>query len=130
VTSGTIAGVNVDISRTGYTGDLGYEIWMPANRALSVWDALMDGGGPFDIKPAGMLALDVARIEAGLLLIEVDFFSSRKAIDRVPDVHTVRAGDGPPGEPEQGPLHRPARAARGAGPLPRAPDRGSRDRLE
>src|SRR6478735_5759107 len=80
VTSGTIAGVPVDISRTGYTGDLGYEIWMPSTRALDVWDALMDGGRPFDIKPAGMLALDVARIEAGLLLIEVDFFGSRKAM--------------------------------------------------
>jgi aminomethyltransferase len=80
VTSGTIAGVKVDISRTGYTGDLGYEIWIPAERALNVWDALMDRGRPFDIKPAGMLALDVARIEAGLLLIEVDFFSSRKAM--------------------------------------------------
>ena len=80
VTSGTIAGVDVDISRTGYTGDLGYEIWMPADRAVQVFDALMEGGRPFDIKPAGMLALDVARIEAGLLLIEVDFFSSRKAM--------------------------------------------------
>jgi aminomethyltransferase len=80
VTTGTIAGVEVDISRTGYTGDLGYEIWMPADRAVRVFDALMDGGRPFDIKPAGMLALDVARIEAGLLLIEVDFFSSRKAM--------------------------------------------------
>jgi aminomethyltransferase len=80
VTSGTIAGVDVDISRTGYTGDLGYEIWMPADHAVAVWDALMQGGKPFDIKPAGMLALDVARIEAGLLLIEVDFFSSRKAM--------------------------------------------------
>jgi aminomethyltransferase len=80
VTSGTIAGVPVDVSRTGYTGDLGFEIWMPAARALEVWDALMEGGRPFDIKPAGMLALDVARIEAGLLLIEVDFFSSRKAM--------------------------------------------------
>jgi aminomethyltransferase len=80
VTSGTIAGVDVDISRTGYTGDLGYEIWMPADRAVAVWDALMEAGKPFDIKPAGMLALDVARIEAGLLLIEVDFFSSRKAM--------------------------------------------------
>ena len=80
VTSGTIAGVPVDISRSGYTGDLGYEVWMPADRALAVWDALMEGGRPFDIKPAGMLALDVARIEAGLLLIEVDFFSSRKAV--------------------------------------------------
>ena len=80
VITGTIAGVTVDISRTGYTGDLGYEIWMPAERAIAVFDALMDGGRPFDIKPAGMLALDVARIEAGLLLIEVDFFSCRKAM--------------------------------------------------
>jgi aminomethyltransferase len=80
VTNGTIAGVPVEISRTGYTGDLGYEIWMPAKHALPVWDALMEGGKPFDIKPAGMLALDVARIEAGLLLIEVDFFSSKKAM--------------------------------------------------
>jgi aminomethyltransferase len=80
VTSGTIAGVALDISRTGYTGDLGYEIWMRAGDAVRVWDALMDNGKPFDIKPAGMLALDVARIEAGLLLIEVDFFSSKKAM--------------------------------------------------
>lgn len=80
VTSGSIAGVPVDISRTGYTGDLGYEIWMSADRAVDVWDALMQGGRPFDIKPAGMLALDVARIESGLLLIEVDFFSSRTAM--------------------------------------------------
>ena len=80
VTSATIGGVPVDISRTGYTGDLGYEIWMPAERAIEVFDALMEGGRPYDIKPAGMLALDVARIEAGLLLIEVDFFSSRKAM--------------------------------------------------
>ena len=80
VTSGTIAGVRVDISRTGYTGDLGYEIWIPARSALTVWDELMAGGRPFDIRPAGMLALDVARVEAGLLLIEVDFFSSKKAL--------------------------------------------------
>jgi aminomethyltransferase len=80
VTSGTIAGVHVDISRTGYTGDLGYEIWMPAESALTVWDALLHGGKPYDIKPAGMLALDVARVEAGLLLIDVDFNSSKKAL--------------------------------------------------
>ena len=80
VTSGTIAGVSVDISRTGFTGDLGYEIWMAAADAVRVWDALVSGGKPFDIKPAGMLALDVARVEAGLLLIEVDFFRSKKAM--------------------------------------------------
>jgi len=80
VTHGSIAGVPVDISRTGYTGDLGYEIWVDANDALRVWDALVKSGGPFDIKPAGMLALDVARIEAGLLLIDIDFNSSKKAL--------------------------------------------------
>jgi aminomethyltransferase len=82
VTRGRIAGVDVDISRTGYTGDLGYEIWMAASAAVRVWDALMQSGKPFDIKPTGMLALDVARIEAGLLLIDVDFFSSKKALIR------------------------------------------------
>ena len=80
VTTGTIAGVAVEISRTGYTGDLGYEIWIAAEQAVKVWDALMDAGKAFDIHPAGMLALDVARIEAGLLLIEVDFNSSKKAL--------------------------------------------------
>ena len=80
MTRGTIAGVRVDISRTGYTGDLGYEIWMPWNDAVRVWDALMAAGRGFDIHAAGMLALDVARIEAGLILIEVDYFSSKKAL--------------------------------------------------
>ena len=80
VTSGKIAGVPVDISRTGYTGDLGYEIWIPWNDAVRVWDALMAEGRRFDVRPAGMLALDVARIEAGLLLIEVDYTSSKKAL--------------------------------------------------
>jgi len=80
MTRGRIAGVPVEISRTGYTGDLGYEIWMPWDRAVAVWDALMAGGRAFDIHAAGMLALDVARVEAGLLLIEVDFFSSKKAL--------------------------------------------------
>ncbi|MGH9400242.1 MAG: aminomethyltransferase family protein [Thermoanaerobaculia bacterium] len=80
VTRGKIADVPVEISRTGYTGDLGYEVWMPWGDAARVWDALMDGGRAFDIRPTGMLALDVARIEAGLLLIDVDFHSSKKAL--------------------------------------------------
>jgi aminomethyltransferase len=80
VTRGRLAGVPVDVSRTGYTGDLGYEIWMPWARALEVWDALAAAGSAFDLHPAGMLALDVARIEAGLLLIDVDFTSSRRAL--------------------------------------------------
>src|SRR5438876_2346858 len=80
VTKGRIAGVPVEISRTGYTGDLGYEIWIASEQAIKVWDALMEAGGAFDIHPAGMLALDVARVEAGLLLIDIDFNSSKKAL--------------------------------------------------
>ncbi len=80
VTRATIDGLPVEISRTGYTGDLGYEIWVDADQALHLWDLLIDRGRPFEIKPAGMLALDVARIEAGLLLIDIDFNSSKKAL--------------------------------------------------
>jgi aminomethyltransferase len=80
VTHGKIAGVPVDISRTGYTGDLGYEIWVPWDSALKVWDELVTKGKPFDIHAAGMIALDISRIEAGLILIEVDYTSSKKAL--------------------------------------------------
>jgi aminomethyltransferase len=80
VTHGKIAGVQVDISRTGYTGDLGFEIWMPWKDAVKVWDELTEKGKAFDIHPAGMIALDIARIEAGLILIEVDYISSKKAL--------------------------------------------------
>jgi aminomethyltransferase len=80
MTRGTINGVAVDISRTGYTGDLGYEIWVPWTDAVKVWDALAEKGRAFDLHAAGMLALDVARLEAGLLLIEVDYSSSKKAL--------------------------------------------------
>src|SRR5688572_14129268 len=80
VASGKIAGIPVDISRTGYTGDLGYEIWVDAERAVALWDALMAAGRSFDITPTGMLALDVARIEAGLILLDVDYVGARKAL--------------------------------------------------
>ena len=75
-----LAGIDVAISRTGYTGDLGYEIWLDAGDALRVWDALVEAGTPYGIVPAGMLALDVARIEAGLMLLDVDYVSARKAL--------------------------------------------------
>lgn len=76
----TINGMPVTISRTGYTGDLGYEIWLDAADALTLWDALIDAGTPHGVVPAGMLALDVARIEAGLMLMDVDYVSARKAL--------------------------------------------------
>jgi len=75
-----VRGVPVEISRTGYTGDLGYEVWMESRNALAVWDALVEAGTPYGIVPAGMLALDVARIEAGLMLMDVDYVSARKAL--------------------------------------------------
>ena len=70
----------VTISRTGYTGDLGFEIWTDAASALPLWDAVIGAGTPYGIQPAGMLALDMARIEAGLMLIEVDYVPARRAL--------------------------------------------------
>ncbi len=74
-----LASVAVTISRTGYTGDLGYEIWMDAKDALRVWDALMQAGQDYGITPVGILAMDMARVEAGLFMIEVDYTSTRQA---------------------------------------------------
>ncbi len=73
--------IPVGVSRTGYTGDLGYELWIPAERATEAWDALISAGAPFGLRPAGMLALDVARLEAGLILLEVDYTSARHALN-------------------------------------------------
>ena len=72
--------IPVSISRTGYTGDLGYEIWMDTNDALFIWDLLLEKGEPYGITPTGLQALDIARIEAGLILLDVDYISSRHAI--------------------------------------------------
>jgi len=74
-----IEGVEVTISRTGYTGDLGYEIWMDAKDAIKVWDALMEAGHDYGILPVGILALDMARVEAGLFMLDVDYTSTGHA---------------------------------------------------
>lgn len=76
----TVRGVPVTISRTGYTGDLGYEIWIPASRTVEVWDALSEHGGAYGLAPCGIWALDIARIEAGLIMAEVDYTSSHRAV--------------------------------------------------
>jgi aminomethyltransferase len=73
--------IAVDVSRTGYTGDLGYELWIPTAGAVKVWDTLMAAGAAYAIRPAGMLALDVVRLEAGLILLEVDYTSARHAMN-------------------------------------------------
>ena len=72
--------IPVTISRTGYTGDLGFELWVDAAHALALWDALVAAGAPYGITPTGLLALDVARIEAGLMLMDVDYVPARKAL--------------------------------------------------
>ncbi|MDP6685224.1 MAG: aminomethyltransferase family protein [Candidatus Marinimicrobia bacterium] len=72
--------IPVSISRTGYTGDLGYEIWMEPKNALPIWDILMEKGTPFGITPTGLNALDMTRIEAGLILLDVDYISARHAL--------------------------------------------------
>jgi aminomethyltransferase len=74
-----VDGIPVTISRTGYTGDLGFEIWMESKGALTIWDALMDAGADYGITPVGILAMDMARVEAGLFMIEVDYTSTSHA---------------------------------------------------
>ena len=61
----TIGGVKVDVARQGFTGELGYELWVGADDAVALWDAVQEAGAPFGIQPAGEWAIDVARIEAG-----------------------------------------------------------------
>jgi len=76
VADNAIGNTPVSISRTGYTGDLGYEIWIPAEHALPVWDALMEAGDDYGITPCGILAMDMARVEAGLFMVDVDYNTS------------------------------------------------------
>lgn len=76
----TVSGAPLTITRTGFTGDLGYELWMPPGYAHQVWDQLMAAGYGYGLMPAGMVALDIARVEAGLLLIEVDYISAQRAL--------------------------------------------------
>jgi aminomethyltransferase len=83
LTQGAAGGISLTITRTGYTGDLGYELWVQPASATRLWNLLMNAGRGYGLIPAGIIALDIARIEAGLLLIEVDYKSSRKAL--IPD---------------------------------------------
>ena len=80
LTTGKILDAPVIISRTGYTGDLGYELWFSTEHALKIWDVLIEQGNHFGIKPTGILALDVARLEAGFILLEVDYIGAEKAL--------------------------------------------------
>ena len=80
VTRTKAAGLDVHVSRTGYTGDLGYEIWVGREDALTLWDALTHAGRPYRLEPAGLDAMDVTRIEAGFILNGVDYFGSLQCL--------------------------------------------------
>lgn len=76
---GQFDGLPITVTRTGYTGDLGYELWVRPEHAERLWDCLSERGAAYGLLPAGMVALDIARIEAGLLLIDIDYISATKA---------------------------------------------------
>ena len=80
LTKAKLGGVDVLISRTGYTGDLGYEVWIEREQALKVYDAIMAGGRDYRIQPVGLDAMDVTRIEAGYIMNGVDYFSSNTCV--------------------------------------------------
>ena len=75
----SIGGVPVDVTRTGYTGDLGYELWVSTDDALAMWDRLFQVGPDYGLRPAGINALDVSRVEAGLILIDAEYTSALHA---------------------------------------------------
>ncbi len=80
LTTAKIDGFEAVITRTGYTGDLGYELWVPNEHAIPLWDALMDAGRDYGMQPAGLDALDVSRIEAGFIMNGVDYFSANHCL--------------------------------------------------
>jgi aminomethyltransferase len=80
VASGKIDGLDALISRSGFTGDLGYEIWVQNEVALPLWDALMRAGKPCLLQPAGLDVLDITRVEAGLILNGVDFHNAEHCL--------------------------------------------------
>ena len=128
--SSKIGGKTVDVSRTGYTGDLGYELWIAAKDAGTVWDAVFKAGKAYAIRPAGMIALDVTRLEAGLILLEVDYTSARHAMNPEQNYSPYRDRPRPPGDLRQGRLRGPPRAPGGAGRgWPGAPPRRPPARL-
>lgn len=80
VVPASVGGAGGWVSRTGYTGDLGYEVWVPWADAARAWDAIVEAGRPWGLVPMGLDALDLARIEAGFLLAGVDYFGARRVV--------------------------------------------------
>jgi len=80
-----IAGVEIDVTRTGFTGDLGYELWVPVDGGVEVWDAVWEAGQDYRIRPIGIQALDVARVEAGLIMVDAEYTGARHATSTAAD---------------------------------------------
>ena len=80
LTRATLAGIELTVSRTGFTGDLGYELWTTPDRALDLWDALMAAGALHGLRPIGTNALNLARIEAGFIITGMDFVPADTAV--------------------------------------------------
>jgi aminomethyltransferase len=99
-----VAGVPVDVTRTGYTGDLGYELWVEADRAVDLWDALFASGRDFGLRPVGTVALDVLRVEAGLILLDAEFTSVRGAFSTEQEYSPFELGLGRLVDLEKGPF--------------------------
>lgn len=114
----TLRGIPVTISRTGYTGDLGYEVWVDAPQAVPLWDAMMDAGAAYGVTPAGIWALDVARIEAGLVMLDVDYHSAHRALIEAQQSSPFELGLEWTVAPEKGPYNgrRALRAERAGSP--------------
>jgi aminomethyltransferase len=77
---GSVDNFPVTVTRTGYTGDLGYELWVRPEYGERLWDCLLENGRRYGLLPAGIIALDLVRVEAGLVMIDVDYKSSHKAL--------------------------------------------------
>ena len=75
-----LAGAPGWVTRTGYTGDLGYELWVANDAAVGLYDALLEAGAPYNMQPMGLDALDVSRIEAGFVLQGIDYISARSCL--------------------------------------------------
>lgn len=111
----------IRVSRTGYTGDLGFEIWLPAGAAVRIWDALMQAGEPWHITPCGLAAMDIARLETGFILINVDYVSAEIARLEADKVSPYEIGLGWTVQLDKGPfIGRAALAALAKRPAPRS----------
>ena len=91
-THADVSGASTLISRTGYTGDLGFEIFVRPEGAEKIWDSVMELGPDYKLRPCGLIALDMARIEAGLLQINAEFLSAMQTLFDVQKISPLELG--------------------------------------